>query len=184
MSIESGIHDNHKRGAVGAFLKEKIQKDAELSIVSAYFTIYAFEALKEQLLDINHLNFLFGEPGFIRSLDPDKTVRKFFKIVDQHLELAKRLKQKQIAKECAEWIRRLKKVKPEKLSQAAMETLAILAYRQPTVKAEIEQVRGVDSGWVLNTLLEKGGPAVNVFEFLLGPEKQNEYVRTVMFGVD
>ena len=58
--------------------------------------------------------------------------------------------------ECAEWIRRLKKVKPEKLSQAAMETLALLAYRQPTVKAEIEQVRGVDSGWVLNTLLEKG----------------------------
>ncbi|MBW1803566.1 MAG: hypothetical protein JRJ85_22910 [Deltaproteobacteria bacterium] len=35
MSIESGIHDNHKRGPVGDFLKEKIQKDAELSIVSA-----------------------------------------------------------------------------------------------------------------------------------------------------
>ena len=69
MSIESGIHDNHKRGPVGAFLKEKILKDAELSIVSAYFTIYAFEALKEQLLDINHLNFLFGEHGFIRSMN-------------------------------------------------------------------------------------------------------------------
>ena len=45
--------------------------------------------------------FLFGEPGFIRSLDPEKTVTKFFKIVDEHLELAKRLKQKQVAKECA-----------------------------------------------------------------------------------
>jgi len=103
VSIASSIHDNHKRGPVGDFLKEKIQKDAELSIVSAYFTIYAFEALKDQLLDINHLNFLFGEPGFIRSLDPDKTVKKFFKIVDEHLELAKRLKQKQVAKECAYW---------------------------------------------------------------------------------
>ena len=49
--------------------------------------------------------FLFGEPGFIRSLDPDKTVKKFFKIVDEHLELAKRLKHKQVAKECADWIR-------------------------------------------------------------------------------
>jgi len=49
--------------------------------------------------------FLFGEPGFIRSLDPEKTVTKFFKIVDEHLELAKRLKQKQVAKECADWIR-------------------------------------------------------------------------------
>ena len=88
-SITSGIHDNHKRGLVGEFLKKKIQKGADLSIVSAYFTIYAFEALKEQLLGINHLNFLFGEPGFIRSLDPDKTATKFFKIVDEHLELAK-----------------------------------------------------------------------------------------------
>ena len=105
VSIASGIHDNHKRGPVGGFLKEKIRKDADLSIVSAYFTIYAFEALKDQLLDINHLNFLFGEPGFIRSLDPDKTAKKFFKIVDKHLELAKRLKQKQVAKECADWIR-------------------------------------------------------------------------------
>ena len=105
VSISSGIHDNHKRGPVGGFLKEKIRKDAELSIVSAYFTIYAFEALKDQLLDIKHLNFLFAEPGFIRSLDPDKTVKKFFKIVDEHLELAKRLKQKQVAKECADWVR-------------------------------------------------------------------------------
>ncbi len=63
VSIASGIHDNYKRGPVGGFLKEKIRKDAELSIVSAYFTIYAFEALKDKLLDINHLNFLFGEPG-------------------------------------------------------------------------------------------------------------------------
>jgi hypothetical protein len=37
VSIPSSIHDNHKRGPVGDFLKEKIQKDAELSIVSAYF---------------------------------------------------------------------------------------------------------------------------------------------------
>jgi hypothetical protein len=105
VSIVSGIHDNHKRGPVGDFLKEKIQKGADLSIVSAYFTIYAFEALREQLLHINHLDFLFGEPGFIRSLDPDKTAKKFFKIVDEHLELAKRLKQKQVARECADWVR-------------------------------------------------------------------------------
>ncbi len=49
-SLTSGIHDNHKRGLVGEFLKTKIQKSADLSIVSAYFTIYAFEALKEQII--------------------------------------------------------------------------------------------------------------------------------------
>lgn len=105
VSIASAIHDNHKRGSVGNFLNEKIKKSAELSIISAYFTIYAFDALKDQLLDINHLNFLFGEPSFIRSLDPDNTIKKFFKIIDEHLKLAMRLRQKKVAKECADWIR-------------------------------------------------------------------------------
>lgn len=58
--------------------------------------------------------------------------------------------------EYGQWIQKLKKVRPLRLSQPAMETLAIVAYRQPTVRAEIEQIRGVDSGWVLHTLLEKG----------------------------
>jgi hypothetical protein len=47
--IASGIHDNYYRGTVGEFLRSKIQKDADLSFVSAFFTIYAFEALKENL---------------------------------------------------------------------------------------------------------------------------------------
>ena len=36
----------------------------------------------------------------------------------------------------------------------------------------------------VETLLDKGGPAVDVFEKFMGPEKQREYVRTVMFGLD
>jgi len=57
--------------------------------------------------------------------------------------------------EHAEWIRRLKKTKSTSLSQPAMETLAIIAYRQPAVRMDIEKIRGVDSGGVLRTLLEK-----------------------------
>ena len=56
----------------------------------------------------------------------------------------------------AVWVNRLKKVKAVKLSQAALETLAIVAYRQPVIRPAIEEVRGVDSGSVLHTLLEKG----------------------------
>jgi len=56
----------------------------------------------------------------------------------------------------AEWIQRLKKAKAVKLSRSALETLAIVAYRQPIIRPEIEEIRGVDSGWVLRTLLEKG----------------------------
>ena len=56
----------------------------------------------------------------------------------------------------AGWINRLKKTKAVKLSQAALETLAIIAYRQPIIRPAIEEIRGVDSGSVLHTLLEKG----------------------------
>jgi len=56
----------------------------------------------------------------------------------------------------APWIRRLKKVRPLRLSQAALETLAIVAYRQPLTRGEIEEIRGVDSGWVIGSLMEKG----------------------------
>ena len=56
----------------------------------------------------------------------------------------------------AEWINRLKKAKTFKLSQSALETLAIIAYRQPVIRPEIEQIRGVDSGWVVRTLMERG----------------------------
>ena len=57
--------------------------------------------------------------------------------------------------EHAEWIKKLKKTKPLALSQPALETLAIVAYKQPLVRAEVEKIRGVDSGGVLRTLLER-----------------------------
>jgi len=56
----------------------------------------------------------------------------------------------------AQWVNRLKKSKPVKLSQSALETLAIIAYRQPVIRPTIEVIRGVDSGWVIRSLLEKG----------------------------
>lgn len=102
----SGIRDNHRRGTVGEFLKAKIQSGSSLSMVSAYFTIYAFDALKESLLEIENLRFLFGEPRFIQSLDPERTDKKAFKIEDEGLQLHNRLQQKRVARECAEWIDR------------------------------------------------------------------------------
>lgn len=58
--------------------------------------------------------------------------------------------------ELGEWVQKLNVEKPKSLSQAALETLAILAYRQPIVRSELEAIRGVDSGGVLKTLLERG----------------------------
>jgi segregation and condensation protein B len=54
-----------------------------------------------------------------------------------------------------DYVRRLVKTKTSRFSQSALESLAIIAYRQPITRAEIEYLRGVDSGGVIKTLLEK-----------------------------
>lgn len=60
--------------------------------------------------------------------------------------------------EYAPWIKTLvgEKSRPGRLSQPALETLAIIAYRQPLTRAEIEQIRGVAVDGVMQTLLERG----------------------------
>lgn len=60
--------------------------------------------------------------------------------------------------EFAPWIKTLvgEKSRPGRLSQPALETLAIIAYRQPITRAEIEQIRGVAVDGVMQTLLERG----------------------------
>ena len=99
------IRDNHDRGTVGDFLKSNIENGSSLSVVSAYFTIHAFEALKAHLWEIDGLRFLFGEPDFIKNLDARNTDSKAFKIEDEGLQLDKPLQQRPIAQECADWIK-------------------------------------------------------------------------------
>lgn len=53
------------------------------------------------------------------------------------------------------WVQQLQQVKPTRLSRAALETLAIIAYRQPITRAEVEAIRGVAVDGVLRTLLER-----------------------------
>jgi segregation and condensation protein B len=56
----------------------------------------------------------------------------------------------------APWLKRLDKAKSaQKLSRSALESLAIIAYKQPLVRAEIEEIRGVETSGVLRTLLER-----------------------------
>jgi segregation and condensation protein B len=57
--------------------------------------------------------------------------------------------------EYKEWIKRLIQPKTLRLSKAALETLAIIAYKQPIIRSDIEHVRGVDCGGILRMLLER-----------------------------
>src|SRR2546426_1871456 len=59
-------------------------------------------------------------------------------------------------KECSPWVERMLRSRRKiRLSKAALESLAIVAYRQPITKVEIDSIRGVDSAGVLHTLLER-----------------------------
>ena len=103
----SSIRDNYKKGSVGDFLKEQVTAGSKVSIVSAYFTIYAYYALRDRLDEIAGLRFLFGEPTFIKSLDPEKLGLKEYKIEDNSLviPLEKRLSQKSVAQACQAWLK-------------------------------------------------------------------------------
>jgi segregation and condensation protein B len=55
----------------------------------------------------------------------------------------------------SEYVRRFLRVKPQRLTRAAVETMAIIAYRQPVTRPEVEEIRGVDSGAVVKALLDR-----------------------------
>ena len=147
-NLKSSIRDNHKRGSVGDFLKSKIEDGSSLSIVSAYFTIHAFQALKESLTKIKELRFLYGEPRFIKSLDPEKTDKKAFKIEGEAegLKFEDRLKQNWVAKECAAWIREkveIRSIQKSNLMHAKMYHIAKNSGEDAIVGSSNFTVRGL-----------------------------------------
>jgi hypothetical protein len=106
-SLTSSIVDNRTRGTVGEFLSEKIKPNAKLSFVSAYFTIFAYHKLKNQLDEIENLRFLFGEPAFIKSLSGDGKNQRSAEILDDTIavNIQEKLSQKSAAIECARWLK-------------------------------------------------------------------------------
>jgi segregation and condensation protein B len=63
--------------------------------------------------------------------------------------------QMQTARENADWVKKLYRDRPQRMSRATLETLAIVAYKQPITRAEIEAIRGVDVDGVVATLLDR-----------------------------
>lgn len=70
-SISSGIRDNRNRGTVGDFLRAELHASANLDIVTAYFTVFAYDKLRTQLDNLGRIRLLFGEAAFIKNLDPE-----------------------------------------------------------------------------------------------------------------
>lgn len=72
------VFDNNQIGQVGEFLKENINKEATLNVVSSIFTIYAFDKLKKQLNHTETVKFLYNQPTFLSQVNvQDKESRIF-----------------------------------------------------------------------------------------------------------
>lgn len=99
------IIDNRKR-RVGEYLKDTIRPGADLSVVSAYFTIYAYQALRGRLDEASSTRFLYGDPRSVGSVDPADTEAKQFGLAHQGgIALQEVLTQKPLARQCAAWIK-------------------------------------------------------------------------------
>ena len=104
MRAGGAIVDNVGR-KVGCVLRERIAPGAALSIVSAYFTIHAYAALREALEGAGRLRFLYGEPGGVGAVDPGAGTGSAFRLAeDGDLTPTQALAQKPLARACAAWI--------------------------------------------------------------------------------
>lgn len=116
------VLDSSKVGAVGEFIKDNTKKDAEISISSPIFTIYAFDELKATLLKCKKFNFLFNEPAFISKLLLNEKEVKEFELQMQKRErdisefaleigLKNNLDQNQIAEKCYTFVKEKGQIK-------------------------------------------------------------------------
>ena len=93
----------------------EMKKGSKLSIAAAYFSIYAFEALRKELSNIDELRFIFTDPTFIQKENSKKEKREVYitKLrrergiygTEFEVKLRNELNQKAIARECAAWVK-------------------------------------------------------------------------------
>ena len=122
--------DNKQYGKVGEELKRVLKNGSKLSIISAYFTIFAYNELKKELNKIDKLRFLFTEPTFIND---NKEITKEYYITRKseknisgsefEIKMRNELNQASIAKECAEWIKKKVEIKSFKKENPAQQRL-------------------------------------------------------------
>ena len=110
---------NNQNKLLGNDIKRELNDKSKLKIIASCFSIYAFDALKEELENIEDLQFIFSSPTFIEEKISDKIKKESREFYIPHeiresklygtpfeVRLRNKLTQKAIAKECAEWIKK------------------------------------------------------------------------------
>lgn len=126
------VLDNKKFRVVDE-LKEELNKGSKLSVISAYFTIYAYAELKKELSKIDNMRFIFTEPTFvhkdqelIREYYIERNPEKKMSGNEFEIKLRNEMKQAAIAKECAQWLEKKAEIKSLRQANPAQPRLVYI----------------------------------------------------------
>ena len=135
-------------------LKEPIQ-DRETppkELIEAALEAVLF--LHTEPVTVHRLNEILGSPGLDIIYSSLRNLQKMYLLRGINLKEVARGWQFRTDPRFSKWLQPLSGEEPPKLSKAALETLSIIAYHQPSTKNEVDNLRGVDSGAVIRSLLE------------------------------
>ena len=160
-------------------LTETITKNSKISIAASYFSIYAFQELKDQLSDISEMQFIFTSPTFLTE-KAKKEKREFYIPrlqrekslygTEYEIKLRNELTQKAVAKECAEWIRQKALFKSNITSENMGGFLNVENIESSSTYLPINGFTTVDLG------CERGNNAYNIVNRLDAPFSR-EYIK-------
>ena len=184
---------------LGENLKQAITPGSKLKIAASCFSIYAFEALKKELENIESLEFIFTSPTFVPNEVTDKFDREHrqfhipkakrersFYGSEFEIQLKNRLTQRAIAKECADWIRRKASFRSNRGIAPMQQFAGIQASGEATIYTPLHGFTAVDLGYqqgdaVSNIVNKFDEPAntgifLNLFDQIWGDQEKLEDV--------
>ena len=153
------VIDNISR-LLGDDLKGTVRAGAKVRIAASSFSIYAFEALKQELESVEDLQFIFTKPTFVAQEATDrvaKAPREFhipqadgergFHGSEFEIRLKNKLTQRAVARECAEWIRRKAQFRSNRSGAPMQQFACVEVAETPTVYMPLHGFTAVDLGY-------------------------------------
>lgn len=167
----------------GDELKKSLHPGSKLKIAASYFSIYAFEALKKELSQIESLQFIFTKPAFVPNDVTDKLRkehREFYipkKMREKNLygtefeiQLKNKLNQRAIAKECAAWIREKVKFRSNSTKSPMQQFACVDSNLEQCLYTMINGFTAVDLGYqkgdAISNFISKDSTSQNTTAFL------------------
>ena len=103
MPLPHHVLDN-QAATVADHLRRGLRGADAFDLASAYFTIYGYELLAEELAGVGRVRFLFGDPTSVDDIDPVRDAAKSFELTERGLAPNHILSQKALARQCAQWV--------------------------------------------------------------------------------